>query len=400
MGNFKETKEGLEAAKGFRAAAVKCGVRYKNRLDLALFYSDTPCAVSAFFTRNRVNGAHIPLCRKKLAKTGDVAQALLVNSGIANCSIGPVGLKDAVALTAATAKALGIPADMALMASTGVIGVPLPVERIAAALPALAKGLKRSDGAAAARAIMTTDTVPKTISVRVDSPTGTYHITGVAKGAGMISPSLATQFAFLFTDADVADITFRSITRRCVEDSFNCIAVDGDMSPNDTVLFFANGASGVKIARRGLGVKLFEEAMLHACRALAVAIVRDGEGATKLIDITVQGAATSGDARLAARAVGLSPLVKTAVFGNDPNWGRIVTALGYSGAVFDPEQLLVELNGKAVFDNGHSAGIPTGIMKGKDTKIVVDLRNGRASAHFWTCDFSTDYVKINAEYTT
>lgn len=385
---------------GVSAAAAGTGVREKGRLDLALFFSDAPCRVAAFYTTNRLNGGHIPLCRDNLAKSKGLAQALLVNSGVANCSVGPRGKRDSAKLARETARLLGIPAERALAASTGLIGVPLPVDRMAKKLPALAKKLKKSDSAAAARAIMTTDTVPKMVAVEVSSPGGKYRIAGVAKGSGMIAPNLATQFGFVFTDADVALPALRGISRRCVDGSFNRIAVDGDTSPNDTVFVFANGASGVKVPQRGAGAKLFEDALHHVCRRLAVELVRDGEGATKLIEITVDGAATAADARRAARAVGLSPLVKTAVFGEDPNWGRIITALGYSGAAFDPDRARIEVDGTVVFDKGKSRGLPSGLMKGKEVGIKANLRAGKASAKFWTCDFSHDYVKINAEYTT
>lgn len=333
-------------------------------------------------------------------KSGGLAQSLLVNSGVANCSVGPRGRRDAERLARETARLLGIPPERSLVASTGVIGVPLPVEKMLKKLPALTKNLKKSDSAAAARAIMTTDTVPKMVAVEVASPGGAYRIAGVAKGAGMIAPNLATQFAFIFTDAAPGGAALRAVSRRCVDASFNCIAVDGDMSPNDTVFVFANGASGVKVPRQGSGAKLFEDALLHVCRTLAVDLARDGEGATKLIEIIVEGAATAADARRAARAVALSPLVKTAVFGRDPNWGRIITALGYSGAKFEPDRARIEVDGTVVFDKGRSRGLPSGLMKGKEVEIKANLRAGKASAKFWTCNLSPDYARINAEYTT
>ncbi|MEW5947382.1 MAG: bifunctional glutamate N-acetyltransferase/amino-acid acetyltransferase ArgJ [bacterium] len=398
--DFRETGGGLEAVRGLRAHGIACGIKANGAPDLALFVSDTVCRVADFYTRNSFTGVHVALCREKLKRSGGAARALLVNSGNANCATGTRGTRDALRVAAEAARLLKMPAGHVLFASTGIIGAPLPADRIIEGLPRLIGKIKRSDGAAAARAIMTTDTVAKTCCVEADGGSGKYRIAGVAKGAGMIAPDLATQFAFIFTDAAVSHPVLRAAARKCVEKTFNAITVDGDTSPNDTALFFASGASGAGVAAGGVERGVFEAALEHVCRALALKIVRDAEGATKLIEVRVESARSRGDAIRMAKAVAESPLVKTAVFGEDPNWGRILTAAGYSGARFRQDRVGLELNGARVYDRGRAGRAPEKLLAGGDVLIRLLVREGRASARVWTCDLSCDYVRINAEYTT
>ncbi len=401
-------KRGIEAVPGGPAAVagitgegVHCGLKQKPLLDLALFVSDSPCKTAAFYTTNKLLGAHIPVFREKLTASHGVVRALLVNSKNANCSTGESGIRDNFEVASELAAKLGLKHDSVLFASTGVIGTPLPVGKIVGSFDALVEGLSKEGVEHAARAIMTTDTRPKLFSVRARLKGKVFHVGGVAKGSGMIAPNMATMFSFIFTDAELPTGLLRKISKRCVDNSFNSMAVDGDMSPNDTVLVMANGASGVKIsAADPASVKKFEEALEAVMVRLSMEIVSDGEGATKLVHIKVRSASKTADARRIAKAIALSPLVKTAIFGCDPNWGRIISAAGASGAKFDPDRARLDIDGVRVFDRG---GIPAhngDIMKNKDVKIVLDCGIGAAAADFWTCDFSYDYVKINAEYTT
>ncbi|MFA6447938.1 MAG: bifunctional glutamate N-acetyltransferase/amino-acid acetyltransferase ArgJ [bacterium] len=392
---------GPAAVIGVTGAGVHCGLKPDKELDAALFLSEKPCKTAAFFTTNKLLGAHIPVFREKLQAGGGLVSALLVNSKNANCSTGKQGERDNIAVSAALAKELGLPAEQVLFASTGVIGVRLPKDKILSGLDALVTQHGKRGMANAARAIMTTDTRPKSCAVEVEQGGRLYHIGGVAKGSGMIAPNLATMFSFVFTDADLPMALLKKIAAECVEESYNSILVDGDMSPNDTVLAMANGMSEVKLAASDeAGLALFKEALGSVMKQLAMEIVRDGEGATKVMHIEVNGAASAADAKCIARAIALSPLVKTAVFGMDPNWGRIISAAGASGAKFDPLRASLLIDGARVFKLGKPQQFKAKIMRKPDVFIQLDAGLGSASARFWSCDLSIDYVKINAEYMT
>lgn len=395
---MKSVSGGPCAVDGVSASGTHCGLKPNGALDLALFVSAKPCSTAAFYTKNKLLGAHIPVSRKKHAATGGKFSAVLVNSKNANCATGAAGEKDNVLVSSALAKKLGVPANEVVFASTGVIGVRLNTDKVTSAMDALIKGLSDKNAMNAAKAIMTTDTRPKMCAVEVSDGGKTFRIGGVAKGAGMISPDLATMFGFIFTDADIAVSSLEKLSAGCVKGTFNSISIDGDTSPNDTVLVMANGASGVKIGPKNKDK--FVTALYEVARYLSMEIVRDGEGATKLVHIEVKGASNDSDAEKMAREIGNSLLVKTAIFGRDPNWGRIVSAAGVSGANFKPEKATLRIDGACVYTKGSIPPLKKKIMKNKDVFIYLECGLGRGSARFWTCDLTYDYVKINAEYTT
>ena len=395
---------GISSPRGFRAAGIHAGVKADStKKDLALVYSLVPASAAAVYTTNRVQAAPIHIDREHL-RDGR-AQAVVLNSGNANACTGTRGLEDGRRMCAQTAALLDLdPADV-LVCSTGVIGVELPMQVIEAGLPQVAEALSEEGGQAAAEAIMTTDTVAKSFAVEVELDGRFVRIGGMAKGAGMIAPNMATMLSVIGTDAEVEDGLLQELLGRAVQQSFNCITVDGDMSTNDTVIALANGAAGgPRLEKNGPGVELFYTALEKVCRQLARAIARDGEGATKLVSIRVQGASDVGAARQVGLAVANSNLVKTAVFGCDPNWGRILCAVGYSGVEIDPDLVQVELCGTAIYNKG--AGVDfeqeklIEAMRDEDIPIVIKLGQGRAETEIFTCDFSYDYVRINAEYTT
>ena len=386
---------GVTAARGFVAGGTTCGIKPSGKPDLALVASETPAAVAGVFTTNRVKAAPVLLCQRRVA--AGYARAVIANSGNANACTGAEGMQAAERMAATAATRLGIAPHEVLVLSTGVIGVPLPVEKIEVALPTLT--LAPEGGDAAAQAIMTTDTRPKTASAEITVDGKAVRIGGMAKGAGMIHPNMATMLAVITTDAAVAPDALQRHLAAATARSFNCIDVDGDISTNDTVLLLANGASGVDVPD-----DIFARALSDVCIALARQVAADGEGATKLLEVTVAGAATEDDAAQVARAVVGSNLVKAAMYGNDPNWGRIVCAAGYSGAAFDPAQARLTLQGFALFD----AGVPlpfdtaaaSAALHSPEVHIELDLGAGDASATAWGCDLSPEYVHINADYTT
>jgi glutamate N-acetyltransferase/amino-acid N-acetyltransferase len=390
---------GVTSPGGFLAGAVKAGIKYadKRRLDLGILFSEAPCTAAAVFTRNLVKAAPVILDQQRLRKGR--ARAVIVNSGFANACTGAPGMADAIEMAAIAARHTGLPAEDVLVASTGVIGARLPMERVRAALPEVK--LSASGGHNIARAIMTTDTVPKEVAVRA----GGFTIGGMAKGSGMIHPDMATLLCFLTTDADVEVGFLKQALRKAVDISFNMVSIDGDGSTNDTVLILANGtAGGGTVVKGGRRAGIFQEALAQVCTHLAKAIARDGEGATRLIEVTVSGAASTQDARLAARAVVGSALVKAAVHGCDPNWGRVVAAAGRSGAALDPGKIGLEMGGVLLVRDG--APVPfekdrvVKILGSKEVPIALHLHLGRGKATAWGCDLSAEYVKINAEYTT
>ncbi|MEW6750305.1 MAG: bifunctional glutamate N-acetyltransferase/amino-acid acetyltransferase ArgJ [Candidatus Latescibacterota bacterium] len=395
----------VTTARGFRAAAVRAGIKPGTQKDdLALVCSASVASAAAVFTTNRVQAAPIAVCREHL-RDGQ-ARAVVLNSGNANACTGEQGLADARRMCALAASALGLGTQEVLVCSTGVIGVPLPMAAIEAALPAAAAALSEAGGAAAARAIMTTDTVPKTaaVEVAVEAGASVVRIGGMAKGAGMIAPSMATMLAVVTTDAQVPAPLLGALLQQAASRSFNCITVDGDMSTNDTLIVLANGASGVPVREGGPVAAAFGRGLEAVCRQLARAIARDGEGATKLIPIRVRGGRTEAEARQVGLSVANSCLVKTAVFGNDPNWGRILCAMGYAGVELDPEKVAVSLCGTPIYAQGRGRPFDKAAlsqrMRALEVPIDIDLAAGEAESEVFTCDLSYDYVRINAEYTT
>ncbi|MBI3693243.1 MAG: bifunctional glutamate N-acetyltransferase/amino-acid acetyltransferase ArgJ [Acidobacteria bacterium] len=387
---------------GFRFAATYAGIRKTAQDDLALMVSERPAAAAAVFTSNLVKAAPLTVSASYLAQSKGVARAIVANAGNANCAT-PNGVRVARATARAAAAALGVREREVLLASTGVIGVPLDERRIVDALPKLVAALAPEGFDAAARAILTTDTIPKTASAEVRLQGGTVRIAGMAKGAGMIHPLMATMLSFLFTDADLRPAELKPMLAAAVERSFNRISVDGDTSTNDTVYLIANGASGVRpLSKERARV---EEALLQVAEQLAVAIVRDGEGARKLLTIAVEGASSDRAAATLARAIANSPLVKTALAGADPNWGRILSAAGNSGVAFDPAKVDLDWNGVRVCRRGTAADFSEDEVKRsleeRESVLRFAIRGkGKGRARFWTCDLTEEYIRINASYRT
>jgi glutamate N-acetyltransferase/amino-acid N-acetyltransferase len=399
---------GITAPKGFRAAGVSCGIKKQRPgqpapLDLALVTTDTAVPAAAVFTTNKAVAAPVVVSRRHLAHTGGWVRAVVTNSGCANAATGEAGLKVANDMAQAVADALSCQATEVLVASTGVIGVSLDIEKIRQGVAAAAGALNVAGGDAAMRAIMTTDPFPKAIAVAVDTPDGTVTVGGMAKGSGMIEPRMATMLGYITTDAKVEPSVLAGALQRVVNVTFNAITVDGECSTNDCVFILASGASGVAITSED-DPRLIEP-MMHVARHLAREIVRGGEGATKLVTVRVIGAATDEDAWKAARTIANSPLVKTAIHGGDPNWGRLVAAAGRSGADFDLDHASVSIGDVQLFVNGvphdDRADAAADVLKSTEFTVTVDLgKAGRHAATVWTCDLSAEYVKINGEYRT
>ena len=393
---------GITAPAGFTASGVACGIKASG-LDLALVASDRPASAAALFTTNRAAAAPVIVSRAHLERTRGYARAIVTNSGCANACTGEAGEGAARQMACETAAVLGCEPEDILVASTGVIGVALDTSRLSQGIVAAVASLDRAHHRLAARAIMTTDPWPKEYAVRATSPAGAFHVGGMAKGSGMIEPRLATMLAYLTTDAAVAPPLLRRALSEACDDTFNAISVDGECSTNDAVFALANGAAGVRVDESSY------DALVQAMRAvaleLALAIVRGGEGATKLVTVRVSGAATREDARLAARAIANSLLVKTAVHGGDPNWGRLVAVAGRSGAAFDLNRARVAIGGVELFADGRPfderAPEAARVLQTGAVTLLVDLGvGGRCDATIWTCDLSAEYVRINAEYRT
>ena len=389
--------------KGFLAAAVPAGIRYAGRLDLGLIFSQTPAVTSGAFTTNKVKAAPVQLGMERL-RSG-LAQAILVNSGNANACTGKEGMDQAQATGVLAARQLGIDPALVQVASTGVIGQPLRLEPFAEAMPGLVAGLSPDGFTQVAQAIMTTDLVPKIATATVDIGGVEVSILGVAKGSGMIMPDMATMLCFVATDAQIVFPVLNRLMKAGVEQTFNRITVDGDTSTNDTVLVMANGAAGNPwIDEDNLqGAALFGDALKGVFKELALKIVTDGEGATKLVTIRVAGARDEVEALDAAQTIANSALVKTAFFGEDANWGRIIAALGRSKCTFDPQRVGISFDGVSLVENGVALGADreaaaTAVLKQPRFTITVHLGEGLAEAEVYTCDFSYDYVKINANY--
>lgn len=387
---------------GYRYAASYAGIRNKPADDLMLILSERPASAAAMFTRNLVQAAPVQLSREHLRATRGIVRAVVANAGNANCAT-RMGRRSALATCRAVAKLLKAPVEQVLPASTGVIGVDLDPKLIIDALPRLFDRLSENGFADAARAIMTTDLMPKMAFGEVPLRGGTVHIAGMTKGSGMIHPNMATTLAFVMTDAQIAPNLLRPMLAKAVERSYHRLSVDGDTSTNDTVLLLANGASGIKPNEKERLV--FEEVLCWVMEDLAEKIARDGEGAKKLITVHVQGARDSAQAAAIARSIANSPLVKTAVTGCDPNWGRILSAAGNSGVAFDPAKVDILLQRVRVCRNGVAVDFSE-----RELKLKMDAREclirfvlqgrGDGEARFWGCDLTEDYVKINASYRT
>lgn len=404
---MRDVPGGVTAPQGFQAAAGCAGLKRDPSLsDLALVVSDSPAAAAAVYTRNRVKAAPLLVCREHLSG-GRRVRAVVVNAGNANACTGEQGLADARAMAAETARGLGVAAEEVLVASTGVIGVPLPMETLRAGLAGLPAGLAQGPEAdeAAARAIMTTDTFPKYHAVAVELDGVTARIGGMAKGSGMIHPDLATMLAFFTTDAAVSPEALEAAFRQAVEETFNAVTVDGDTSTNDFAVVFANGLAGnPPVAVGSPAYAAFFAALTEVAGKLARDIARDGEGATKFLTVEVVHAPSDGAARAIAKTVAGSNLVKTAMFGEDPNWGRILAAAGRAPADFDPDLADVYLAGTLVARAGQAASYDEAALKAelgrREIDIRFDMRQGEGRARVWSCDLSYDYVRINGSYRT
>lgn len=390
----------VTSASGFLAGAVQAGIKTKGEPDLAILCSEVTCKAAGVFTTNQVRSAPVLLSQKHISKGR--AQAVVVNSGCANACTGAQGLADAQEMASLTAAKLGISPQEVLVASTGVIGLPLPMDKVRAGVAKIK--LTKEGGRDFRRAIMTTDTRPKEIAVVVDSKQGKFTIGGVAKGAGMIHPNMATMLCFVATDALVTADLLPGALRVAVDRSFNMISIDGDTSPSDCVFLLANGLAGNRLIDFE-SINAFQEALNAVCTHLAKSIAQDGEGATKLVEVTVEGAEDGVQARQAARTIVSSSLVKSAIHGNDPNWGRIVAAVGRSGAKVREERLDVYLNGVCVMKQGtpvpfNKVEMASSLSRSDSVLIRLCLHLGTGQATAWGCDLSEEYVKINSEYMT
>ena len=393
----------VSAPAGFRSAGIASGIKKTGALDLALIASDMTASAAAVFTTNKAQAAPVTVSQQRLRASSGRARAVAINSGCANACTGPDGHATAEAMADATAAAVGAAPSEVLIASTGVIGVALDRERVTSGILSAAASLSRDGGPDAARAIMTTDPFPKETAVELTTPTGTFRVGGIAKGSGMIEPLMATMLAVVTTDAEVAPALLQRALAAVTDVTFNAITVDGECSTNDCVFALANGVSGVALGEGQFD--LLVEALRLVCEPLAIGIVRGGEGATKLVTVEVTGARTAVEAKRAARAIANSPLVKTAVHGADPNWGRLVAVAGRAGVDFVLDRARVRIGDVELFAGGRPfderAETASTHLQGKDVRLHVDLgTGGNGSARMWTCDLSADYVKINAEYRT
>ena len=406
MQKWEAVEGNLASPRGFRGAAAAARIKKTpNDLDLALVVSDAPAATAAgVFTTNLVAAAPVLVSRQNLAESRGRCRALLVNAGNANACAGRQGLQAARESTRAVARLLNLTPQQVLVASTGVIGVPLNLSLVTSQLPELVARLSIENASAVARAIMTTDTFPKSCVFRSEVGGKPVYLAGIAKGSGMIHPRMATMLSFLTTDALIGPRTLQNLLRAAVDVSFNRITVDGDTSTNDTVLAWASGVAGVSVRPGNESWAWFLEGLTGLCQTLAKMIARDGEGATKLLVVEVVGARKPSDAERVARAIANSPLVKTAVAGSDPNWGRILCAAGYSGAVFDPNKVDISVNNLPLCRDGVDAGFDElsarKELDGKEVVLRLDLHQGSAAGHIWTCDLTHGYITINASYRT
>ena len=398
----KAIRGGITAPKGFKASAVNCGIK-KRRKDLALIYSDIPARATALFTTNRIQAAPLIIAREHLRNSR--AQSIIINSGNANACTGPRGLDNARLMAKLTAEQLGIKEEDILVASTGIIGKPLPMDYVEKGVRKLVPSLSRQGGREAAQAIMTTDTSVKDMAVKIQLRDKKIRVGGMAKGAGMISPHLATMLVFLTTDALISKEALRKALKVSVDKSFNSITIDGAMSTNDMVVILANGlAKNDEIRDSGEDFSRFQEALDRVTLYLAKMMVADGEGATKFIEVKVKNAKNFLEAKRAASSIANSNLVKTALYGEDPNWGRIMAALGQAAVELNEGKVDIRLGRQLIVKGGKEKKFDSAkvkkIMAEPEIKITVDLNLGKGEATFWTCDLSEDYVRINSRYST
>jgi glutamate N-acetyltransferase/amino-acid N-acetyltransferase len=394
------TQLGVNFPRGFRSAGVYCGIKKPGLLDLALIVSECEASVAGVFTTNRACAAPVRWSRQVVA--GGVGRAIIANSGNANCLTGEQGERDAQRTAELVARRLGCPPTQVVVASTGVIGVPLPMNAIEAGIALAFERLSDGDDRTTADAILTTDSASKRASMEITAPAGAVRIGAIAKGAGMIAPKMATMLAFITTDAAIAPADLQACLTRVVDATFNCITVDGDTSTNDMVIALANGASGVQLT--GDALQPFEQGLYQVCEYLAKRIVKDGEGASRIFEVRVSGAANADAARQIARTIAESQLVKTAIHGGDPNWGRIIAAAGRAGAPIDLNRARLYLQNTLVFESGRPAEYDEqALVEAMQTdEVLVDLQlgEGDGAARFWSSDLTAEYVKINAHYST
>jgi glutamate N-acetyltransferase/amino-acid N-acetyltransferase len=401
---YRLVEGGVAAPEGFVCSAVQCGIKNpaKLRLDLGLIYSKAPAVTAAMFTSNKVKAAPVKLCQAHMRSNH--IRAVIVNSGNANACTGPRGINDARTMAELTAEQLGLTPSQVLVGSTGIIGLPMPMERITPKIPDLVKGLNRSQGDQIARAIMTSDTKPKCVSIAVPLGSRTIRIGAIAKGAGMISPSMGTMLCYVTTDAKIGQAELRRCVRHCVEQTFNRITIDGDTSTNDTVVVMANGQAGNRrIKAGGPQCQVFRAAMLWVMTQMAKAIVADGERVTKFVEVIVKGAATINDARRVAETVANSLLVKCSWNGGDANWGRIMHAIGYSKACIREDMIDIYFDGLIAARNGIVSGTSVEhlrkIVARKEFTVTIDLNIGQSEYNVYTSDLSQEYVDFNrSEY--
>lgn len=413
MSDWQEISGGVTAPRGYRAAGITAGLKPSGLPDLALIVSDVDAIAAGVFTTNQVCAAPVTYCRQRLQAKAS-ARAILVNAGQANAATGEQGWRDAQESANALGQALNIPADLILIASTGVIGQRIRMNALMSGIPQLVEALSETGSDSAAQSIMTTDLVPKTIALETTIGDRTVRVGGICKGSGMIHPNMATLLAFVTCDAAVSTSLWQQMLSRAADKSFNQITVDGDTSTNDTLIALANGQSRTAaITEMGPEAEKLEAMLTAVCQHLAKAIARDGEGATCLIEVQVSGASDDKAARQIARSIAGSSLVKSAIFGRDPNWGRIAAAAGYAGVPFDQENLRVQLGDFLLMENGQPLAFDraaasnylkqaaAGAYLKEDTVLIsVSVGNGHGTGKAWGCDLSYDYVKINAEYTT
>ena len=403
MFSEKNAKAGVTFPQGFKAAGVKAGIKKSGNLDVAVIYTEKEAAVAGTFTQNAVAAAPVWVSKEVVA-TG-TAHAVVANAGCANACTGETGLKNAHKMAAVAAEALGCQANDVIVASTGVIGVNLPMEKMEPGIRQAVSELSVDGSVNAGNAIITTDTYSKSGAIEVGLGGKKVRFGVIAKGSGMIQPNMATMLCFITTDAAIDAKLLQQALSEIVEVSFNMISVDGDMSTNDMVVVLANGAAGnAKITEKNADYEVFYNTLKDMCQGLSRKIASDGEGATKFLTVNVKGTKSFADAKTIAMSVAKSPLVKTAFFGEDPNWGRVICAVGYAGILMEPEKTVVKFGGIPVYANGLGVDFDEeklrGIMAEHDIVIDIDMGLGDAEATVWTCDFSYEYVKINGEYHT
>lgn len=400
---IKKDTQGVTFAKGFTAAGVKAGIKKSGNLDVAVIYTKTQAVVAGTFTQNKVAAAPVYVSKEVVA-TG-TAHAIVANAGCANACTGQQGLDDAHKMAQIAADELGVNADDVIVGSTGVIGVSLPMDKLEAGIKDAVANLSADGSDNAGRAIITTDTHSKSVTCEFELSGKTVRMGAIAKGSGMIRPNMATMLCYITTDIAIDQALLQKAVSGCVEKSFNMISVDGDMSTNDMVIVLANGeANNAKITEENADYQIFFDKLMMLCTELAKQIAADGEGASKFLTINVKGAKSFADAKTVGMAIANSPLVKTAFFGEDPNWGRVICAVGYSGADMVPEKTVVKFGGITIFANGTGATYDekalAHVMKEKDIVIDIELNMGQEDATVWSCDLSYEYVKINGEYHT